>query len=166
MWYDILFSPVDVLLVEEPERTLHIVLQHNFIDDLKRVCDSTGKRAIVVTHSPHIVLDNDDMLPESRSIAGSSYDLDAEDESYRKKLKECSGDNYAMEESEWEWKNGILDDFKEIGKFDYEKHDAIMNKWEEKHFGHDFNFRIFEMENPGFIEKWDKEHKTGDENES
>ena len=58
IWYDVFFSPENVILIEEPERALHIIWQQSFVRDLERACELTGKRVFVTSHSPNILLDH------------------------------------------------------------------------------------------------------------
>jgi predicted ATP-binding protein involved in virulence len=44
-----------LLLVDEPEMSLHVTWQHKFIEDLIKVAKLNGFRAIVATHSPQII---------------------------------------------------------------------------------------------------------------
>lgn len=47
-----------LLLVDEPEISLHIVWQQNFLPDLRRVVGISTFDAIIATHSPEIIGDN------------------------------------------------------------------------------------------------------------
>ncbi|MFD5118955.1 AAA family ATPase [Streptomyces sp. NPDC058385] len=55
--YDLLFSvPAGALvLIDEPEISLHVNWQKRFLDDIRRVSQISGFRFIVATHSPQII---------------------------------------------------------------------------------------------------------------
>lgn len=57
LFYDLIFgTQKDVLLlIDEPEISLHIVWQKKFMDDLLRIIDYKGFNVIVATHSPQII---------------------------------------------------------------------------------------------------------------
>lgn len=63
MWYRLIFDtkPGSLVLIDEPEISLHIDWQETFIDTLMEICEMNELQAIVATHSP--------------SIVGSHYDL-------------------------------------------------------------------------------------------
>ncbi|MPN35496.1 hypothetical protein SDC9_182994 [bioreactor metagenome] len=44
-----------MLLIDEPEISLHIAWQKMFMDDLIKIADYKGIKAIVATHSPQIL---------------------------------------------------------------------------------------------------------------
>lgn len=46
-----------VVLIDEPEISLHIVWQITFIPDVRRIAELTGFRFVVATHSPQIIND-------------------------------------------------------------------------------------------------------------
>lgn len=55
--YDLLFNvqPTSIVLVDEPEISLHIGWQQEFLNDIKRVADLADLQFIIATHSPQIV---------------------------------------------------------------------------------------------------------------
>lgn len=57
LFYDLIFgTKKDVLLlIDEPEISLHITWQKKFMDDLLRIIDYKGFNVIVATHSPQII---------------------------------------------------------------------------------------------------------------
>ena len=57
LFYDLIFdAEKDVLLlIDEPEISLHISWQKMFMDDLLDVSKETGIQSIIATHSPQIV---------------------------------------------------------------------------------------------------------------
>ncbi|MDE4539414.1 AAA family ATPase [Pseudomonas sp. ITEM 17296] len=59
MMYELLFktTPNSLLLIDEPEISLHVKWQKSFIQDLKRIRDLIGFDALIATHSPFIVGD-------------------------------------------------------------------------------------------------------------
>lgn len=62
--YDLLFRvrPNTVVLIDEPELSLHVGWQKRFLPDLVEIVQLSGFDAIVATHSPFIVGDRDDLL--------------------------------------------------------------------------------------------------------
>lgn len=57
LFYDLIFgTQKDVLLlIDEPEISLHIIWQKKFMDDLLRIIDYKGFNVVVATHSPQII---------------------------------------------------------------------------------------------------------------
>lgn len=57
LFYDLIFNAVDnrVILIDEPELSLHIDWQMSFIDDLKSVSNLVSSQFIIATHSPSII---------------------------------------------------------------------------------------------------------------
>jgi predicted ATP-binding protein involved in virulence len=55
--YDLLFnvSPGSLVLIDEPEISLHVGWQQKFLDDIQRISSLTSLRFIVATHSPQII---------------------------------------------------------------------------------------------------------------
>ena len=62
--YDLLFKtrPNTVVLIDEPEISLHVAWQKNFLSDLIEIVQMSGFDAVVATHSPYIVGDRDDLM--------------------------------------------------------------------------------------------------------
>ena len=62
--YDLLFRvrPNTVVLIDEPELSLHVGWQKRFLPDLKQIVELSGFDAVVATHSPFIVGDDDDLM--------------------------------------------------------------------------------------------------------
>lgn len=63
MYYDLLFhsTPNTLVLVDEPEISLHIEWQQNYLTDLKRITELTKVDFIIATHSPDIMNGNWDL---------------------------------------------------------------------------------------------------------
>ena len=57
LFYDLIFGTKKdiLLLIDEPEISLHITWQKKFMDDLLRIIDYKGFNVIVATHSPQII---------------------------------------------------------------------------------------------------------------
>ncbi len=55
--YDLLFNvePETLVLIDEPEISLHVAWQQEFLDDISQIADLVGLRFIVATHSPQII---------------------------------------------------------------------------------------------------------------
>ncbi|MCF5139430.1 AAA family ATPase, partial [Pseudomonas lactis] len=64
LMYELLFktSPNSLLLIDEPEISLHVKWQKSFIKDLKRIRDIVGFDALIATHSPFIVGDFHELM--------------------------------------------------------------------------------------------------------
>ena len=62
--YDLLFriAPNTLVLLDEPEISLHVEWQSTFLADLMKIAKLSGFAALVATHSPHIVGDQDDLM--------------------------------------------------------------------------------------------------------
>jgi ABC-type lipoprotein export system ATPase subunit len=54
--------PGSLLLIDEPELSLHVTWQSEFLDDLIRIAKRIGFDAIVATHSPYIVGSRRDLM--------------------------------------------------------------------------------------------------------
>ncbi|MCB0909950.1 MAG: AAA family ATPase, partial [Nocardioidaceae bacterium] len=48
-------SPGQLVLIDEPEISLHVAWQRQFLNDLQRIAQLGEMRFIVATHSPQIV---------------------------------------------------------------------------------------------------------------
>lgn len=57
LYYQLIFetAPGTMLLIDEPEISLHIAWQRHFIDELKEIVRLNGLRAVVATHSTSII---------------------------------------------------------------------------------------------------------------
>lgn len=64
MFYELIFNSdkTSVFLIDEPEISLHVAWQMEFINVLEKICELNGTQAIVATHSPDIVNGHDDLL--------------------------------------------------------------------------------------------------------
>lgn len=62
LMYDLLFSVSEgsVVLIDEPEISLHIAWQFKFIPDVKEIAQVADFRFIIATHSPQIINDDRD----------------------------------------------------------------------------------------------------------
>ena len=62
--YDLLFRvPTNtIVLIDEPELSLHVAWQKRFLPDLLRIVELTDFDALVATHSPFIVGDNTELM--------------------------------------------------------------------------------------------------------
>ncbi|PYG83196.1 MULTISPECIES: AAA family ATPase [unclassified Pseudomonas] len=70
LFYKLIFNstPGDLILIDEPELSLHISWQNQFIDDLKRVAEINKFTAVIATHSPDIISSNWDLRVELEGI--------------------------------------------------------------------------------------------------
>lgn len=71
MFYHLIFDSyydpkkkIDLVLVDEPEISLHITWQHEYIDRLLDICKLNDAQAFVATHSPDIVNGHFELLCE------------------------------------------------------------------------------------------------------
>ncbi len=60
IFYTLLFKTNrnDIVLIDEPEISLHIAWQQQLIDDLREIANETGVSLLISTHSPDIIGDN------------------------------------------------------------------------------------------------------------
>lgn len=68
MFYRLIFNTSNngIVLVDEPEISLHIEWQEEYLDRLIEICQMKGLQAIVATHSPNIVSDHFDLFVDKR----------------------------------------------------------------------------------------------------
>lgn len=57
-------DPVDFIIIDEPENSLHISWQEQLVDILNSLAKRNGKEALIFTHSPHIIANSLDSLCE------------------------------------------------------------------------------------------------------
>lgn len=57
-------DPIDFIIIDEPENSLHISWQEQLIDVLNNLAKRNGKEALIFTHSPHIIANSLDSLCE------------------------------------------------------------------------------------------------------
>ncbi len=76
--YDLLFKvkPNTLVLIDEPELSLHISWQKSFMDDLLAIIRLAQFDVLMATHSPYIVGDHSDLLVELSSDVATN-DVDA-----------------------------------------------------------------------------------------
>lgn len=57
MLYELIFSDKDeqLFLIDEPEISLHVEWQRQFLDDLQKIAERRGHRFVIATHSPQII---------------------------------------------------------------------------------------------------------------
>ncbi len=62
--YDLLFriKPNTLVLIDEPELSLHVTWQKSFLPDLLKIVETTGYDVMLATHSPFIVGDRSDLM--------------------------------------------------------------------------------------------------------
>ncbi len=61
--YELLFKvkPNTLILIDEPELSLHVAWQHNFLRDLQKIIALTSLDILIATHSPQIIHDRWDL---------------------------------------------------------------------------------------------------------
>lgn len=65
MFYKLIFESHDCLvLIDEPEISLHIEWQERYIRDLSEICEMNNLQALVATHSPNIIYDHTDLIAD------------------------------------------------------------------------------------------------------
>jgi predicted ATP-binding protein involved in virulence len=80
LFYELLFK-VDqnsLVLLDEPELSLHIVWQQQFLRDLEEITKLTGFDILMATHSPQIIYDRWDLTvelmgPKDAPISNRTY---------------------------------------------------------------------------------------------
>ena len=62
--YQLIFmvSPKSLILIDEPELSLHVTWQHKFLDDLARISELGDLDFLIATHSPSIVHKRRDLM--------------------------------------------------------------------------------------------------------
>ena len=67
--YELLFSVEEgsLILIDEPELSLHVLWQRKFIEDLQRIQKIKNLRVLIATHSPQIINDKWDLVQELKS---------------------------------------------------------------------------------------------------
>lgn len=63
MFYDLIFNASEntLILIDEPELSLHIKLQLDYVDELLQIISATKFSAVLATHSPQIIHDKWDL---------------------------------------------------------------------------------------------------------
>lgn len=76
LFYDLIFNTNSdfLLLIDEPEISLHIAWQKKFLDDMLKVADTTNLQIIVATHSPQIVSNHWDIQIDLGAEYGKEFD--------------------------------------------------------------------------------------------
>jgi predicted ATP-dependent endonuclease of OLD family len=53
--------PNSLILIDEPEISLHILWQQQFLKDMQEITAIRKFDILIATHSPHIIYDRDDL---------------------------------------------------------------------------------------------------------
>lgn len=66
LFYELLFrvTPGSLVLIDEPELSLHVIWQEQFLKDVQQVTQLTDIDIILATHSPDIISDRRDLVVE------------------------------------------------------------------------------------------------------
>jgi predicted ATP-binding protein involved in virulence len=66
LFYELLFKvkPNSLILIDEPELSLHVVWQQQFLKDLQGITNLAGFDVLIATHSPQIIHDRWDLTVE------------------------------------------------------------------------------------------------------
>ena len=77
LFYNLIFETKKglLLLVDEPEISLHIVWQKKFLDDLFEVAKHTNLQVIIATHSPQIISNHLDIQIDLGEIYGRQFNI-------------------------------------------------------------------------------------------
>ncbi len=64
MFYDLIFKvePNTLVMIDEPELSLHVTWQNKFIDELKEIVAHSKFDVLIATHSPTIVGQNSHLM--------------------------------------------------------------------------------------------------------
>jgi predicted ATP-binding protein involved in virulence len=64
MFYDLIFKvkPNTLVMIDEPELSLHITWQNTFIDELKKIVKQSKFDVLIATHSPTVVGNNINLM--------------------------------------------------------------------------------------------------------
>ena len=64
MFYELIFNSDEksVFLIDEPEISLHVAWQVEYVKILEDICNQNGMQSIIATHSPDIVNGRNDLL--------------------------------------------------------------------------------------------------------
>jgi predicted ATP-binding protein involved in virulence len=64
--YELLFkvNPDSLILIDEPELSLHIAWQQQFLQDLQKITQLASFDVLIATHSPQIIHDRWDLTVE------------------------------------------------------------------------------------------------------
>ncbi|GAA5013736.1 AAA family ATPase [Massilia kyonggiensis] len=70
MFYELIFNSKkgDTILIDEPELSLHISWQNQFIKDLRDVTSMNNVSVVIATHSPDIIAENWDLRVELKGV--------------------------------------------------------------------------------------------------
>lgn len=70
LFYELLFKSKNdsLILIDEPEISLHISWQNSFIEDLKEISSLNNLEILIATHSPGIISNNWDLRVELKGI--------------------------------------------------------------------------------------------------
>ena len=71
--YELLFrlEPNALVLLDEPEISLHVAWQERVLSDLKKIVELSGVDIVVATHSPEIIRDRWDLTVGLSAPSGS-----------------------------------------------------------------------------------------------
>ncbi len=78
MFYSLVFNSqnANLVLIDEPEISLHIEWQETYIDTLLKICEMNGLQSIVATHSPNIINGHFELYAKRGLIDGAEHKQD------------------------------------------------------------------------------------------
>jgi len=68
MFYELIFGNGNIVFIDEPEISLHIEWQSDFINQLLNICNNNDIQVIIATHSPYIVYGHNDLIADKKVI--------------------------------------------------------------------------------------------------
>lgn len=70
LFYKLIFNSQknDLILIDEPELSLHISWQNKFIEDIKDIISINGLSVVIATHSPDIIGENWNLRVELKGV--------------------------------------------------------------------------------------------------
>ena len=78
LFYELIFNTKEetLILIDEPEISLHVAWQLMFIEDLKRIVKLNQLRTLIATHSPEIINGNSDMQIDLGELYQNGFNQD------------------------------------------------------------------------------------------
>ena len=68
MFYELIFGSGEIIFIDEPEISLHIEWQTDFIEQLIKICGMNNCQVVLTTHSPYIVNGHDELIAPKQVI--------------------------------------------------------------------------------------------------
>lgn len=68
MFYELIFGTGSIVFIDEPEISLHIEWQSDFLNQLIEICKENDVQAVVATHSPYIIYGHDELVADKQVV--------------------------------------------------------------------------------------------------